>query len=203
MQKLRCNLLLEKGRPRYGWQRVTISNGGRAIGRAKKEWKNVYGGFGISSMVSRPSQRAHEMVYRCCSCTWHSTCSTTGPSVRACKCRNAGRQCTGCYCWDKLRNKGRLMPSPTTARGLLRHSSRGADPPTNNRCTTTPPIRLLTSLSLQAISAAGDRGRSAWGRASGRRATREVGGGGSGEARSKGWSGESGGSDATSDVGTE
>ena len=31
-----CNLRSEQGRPSYGWRRVAISNGGRAIGRAKK-----------------------------------------------------------------------------------------------------------------------------------------------------------------------
>ena len=41
------------------------------------------------------------------------------------------------------------------------------------------------------------------GGASGRRATREMGGGYTGEAESDGWSRESGGSDATSDAGTE
>ena len=51
--------------------------------------------------------------------------------------------------------------------------------------------------------AAGAGGRSAWGGESGHRATGEVGGRGAGEAGSEGWIGESGGSDATSDVGTE
>ena len=46
-------------------------------------------------------------------------------------------------------------------------------------------------------------GRSAWGGESGRKAPREVGRGGEEEAGSKGWSRESGGSDATSDAETE
>ena len=51
--------------------------------------------------------------------------------------------------------------------------------------------------------AAGAGGRSAWGGASGCRATREVGGGGVGDSGSEVWSGESEGSDATLDAGTE
>ena len=106
-----CDLQSEQGRPIYGWRRVAISDGGRAIGRAKKEGRNSYGGVGIFSTVSCPSRRAREMVKWCCSCTRHSTCSATGLSAQACKCRNAGRQCTGCHCWGKFRNQGRFMPS--------------------------------------------------------------------------------------------
>ena len=47
------------------------------------------------------------------------------------------------------------------------------------------------------------RDRSAWGRASGCRAPREVGRGGEGEDKSEGWSGEIRESDATSDEETE
>ena len=47
------------------------------------------------------------------------------------------------------------------------------------------------------------RGQERVGGASGRRAMREVGGGGAGEVESEGWIGGSGGSDATSDAGTE
>ena len=68
-------------------------------GGQKRKGETLMGGFGIVSTVSRPSRRARETVERCCSCTRHSTCSTSGPSARACRCRNAGRQCTGCYCW--------------------------------------------------------------------------------------------------------
>ena len=53
------------------------------------------------------------------------------------------------------------MPSPTTARGLLGHFPQGADPPATDQCATTPPVRLLTSLSLRAISTAGTGGRGA------------------------------------------
>ena len=182
-QELRCDLRSEQGRPSYGWRRVAISDGGRAIGRAKKEGRNSYGGFGIVSTVSCPSRRARETVERCCSCTRHSTCSTTGPSTRACECRNAGRKCTRCDCWGRCKNQGRFMPSSTTTRGLLGHLPRSMDPPANYRRATTPPVRFLTSSSLQAISAAGAGGRNAWVGASGRRATREVGGGGVGRKR--------------------
>ena len=51
--------------------------------------------------------------------------------------------------------------------------------------------------------AARAEGRSAWEGASGRRATREVGGGGAGGDKSEGWSRESEGSDATSNEGSE
>ena len=35
---------MEQGRPSYGWRCVELLNGGRAIGRAKKEGINSYGG---------------------------------------------------------------------------------------------------------------------------------------------------------------
>ena len=95
------------------------------------------------------------------------------------------------------------MPSPTTTRGLLRHFPRVADLPANDQHANTPPVRSPTSSSLQAILAAGAGGRSAWGGASDRMATREVGGGVAGEAESEGCSWESGGSNATSNAGTE
>ena len=198
-----CDIRSEQGRPSYGWWRVEISDGGRAIGRTKTEGRNSYGGFGNVSTVSRPSQRVRETFKRCCSCTRHSTCSTTGPSTRVCECRNAGQQCTGCYCWGRCKNWGRLMPSPTTTRGLLGHFPRGTDPPANDQRATTPPVRLRTSLSLREISAAGAGGRSAWAGASGRRATREAEGGGAGGDDSEGWSRESGSSDATFDTESE
>ena len=170
-------------------------------GGQKSKVETTTGGFGTSSTVSRPSRRAREIVERCCSCTRHSTCSTTRPSARACECQKAGRQCTGCYFWGKCRNKGPLMPSRTTAQGLLGHFPWGADPPSNDRRATTPPVRSPTSSSLRAILAARAGGRSAWGGASGRRGPRAVGRGGEGgEAKIEGWSG---GSDTTSDAETE
>ena len=89
-------------------------------GGRKRKGETPTGDFGIGSTVGRPSRRVREMVERCCSCTRHSTCSTTGPFSRTCQCRNAGRQCTGCYCWGKCRNKGWIMPSPPSSRGPLR-----------------------------------------------------------------------------------
>ena len=73
------------------------------------------------------------------------------------------------------------MPYPTTARGLLGHFPQDADPPAAEQRATNPPIRLPTSLSLQAISAAADGGRGAWGGASGRKGPREEGGRSAGE----------------------
>ena len=156
------------------------------LGGRKRKGETPMEEFGIVSMVCRPSRRAQDTVERCCSCTRHSTCSTTGPSVRACKCRNAGRQCKGCYCWGKCKNKGRLMPSPTITRGILGHFPRDADPTANDQRATTPTVRSPASLSLREILAAGDGGRSAWAGASGRRATREVGRGGVGGRRQQG-----------------
>ena len=112
----------------------------RPSGGQNRKGETPTGDFGIVSTVSCPSRRAREMVERCCSCTQHSTCSTTVPCARACKCRNTQKQYTGCYCWGKCKNKGRFMPSPSTTRGLLGHFPRGADPPANDPRVTTPPV---------------------------------------------------------------
>ena len=149
-----------------GYSMAAGPSGGR-----KRKGETPMEGFGIGSTVSRStSRRIRELVKRCCSCTRHSTCSTTGPSACACECHNAGRRYSGCYCWGRCKNRGRLMPSPTTARDLLGHFPRGADPPTTDQSATTPPARLPTSLSLRVISAAGAEGRGARGGASGARA---------------------------------
>ena len=178
-----------------------LSTAAGPLGGRKRKGETPTGEFVTSYTVSRSIRQAREMVERCCSCTRHSTCSAAGPSARACKCRNAGRQCTGCYLWGKCCNKGRLMPSPTTARVLLWHFPWGADPPANKPRATTPPVRSPTSLSLREILAAGDGGRSARGGASGRRGLREVGRGGEGgKAESKEWIG---GIDSASDADTE
>ena len=148
-----------------GYPTTAGSSGGR-----KSKGETPMGGFGICSTVSRPSsRRVHEPVERCCSCTRHSTCSTASPSARACKCRNAGRQCTDCYCWGHCKNQGWLMPSPTMARGLLGHFLHGADPPATDQRSTTPPVRLPTYFSLRAILAARARRSGARGRASDRK----------------------------------
>ena len=159
---------------------LRLSTAAGPPGGQKSKEETPTGEFGTSSIVSRSRRWARKMVEQCCSCTRHSTCSTTGPSARACEFRNAGRQCTGCYFWGKCHNKGRLMPSSTTARGLLGHFPQGADPPAIDPRVTTPPLRSPTSLSLREISAAGAGGRSARGEASGHRGPREVGRGGEG-----------------------
>ena len=140
-----------------------LSTAAGPSGGRKRKGETPMGEFGTSSTLNRSIRRAREMVKRCCSCIRHSTCSTKGPSARACECRNAGRQCTGCYCWGKCRNKGRLMPSPNTVQGLLGHFPQVADPPANDPRATTPPVQLPTSSSLRAILAAVDGGRSVWG----------------------------------------
>ena len=89
------------------------------------------------------------------------------------------------------------MPSPTITRGLLGLFPQDGDPPANNPRVTTQYVRLPTSLSLRAISAAGAGGRSARGGAICRRVPREEGRSGKGgEAESEGWSRRS---DGTSD----
>ena len=56
-----CNLLLEQGWPSYGWRRVGLSDGGRVIGRAKKEGINFYMGvwymFYVKSSVKQTGPR--------------------------------------------------------------------------------------------------------------------------------------------------
>ena len=172
---------------------------GSSEGR-KRKGETPTGGFGNVSTVSRPSRQAQDTVEHCCSCTRYSNCSTTGPSARACECRNAGWRCTGCYCWRRSKNRGRLMPSSTNTWGLLGHFPRGVDPPANDRRATTPPVRSPTSFSLRAISETGAGCKGTWTGASGRRATREVGRGGAGGDDSEGWSGESRSSDDISDT---
>ena len=44
VQDPRYNLRSEQGQPSYGWRCVKIIDGGQAIGRAKKEGRNSYGG---------------------------------------------------------------------------------------------------------------------------------------------------------------
>ena len=51
----------------------------------------------------------------------------------------------------------------------------GADLPATNQRATTPTVRSSTSLSLRAISAAGAKGRGAWGGASVHKGPREEG----------------------------
>ena len=137
-----CNLRSEQGWLSNGWRYVGLLDGGRVIRRVKTEGRNSYlGGVVICSTVSRPSsRRARKPVERCCSCTWHSTCSTAGPSARAYGFCNDGRQWTGCYCWVPCKNRGQLMPSPTMARGLLGHFPRGADPLASNQCVAPLPF---------------------------------------------------------------
>ena len=72
------------------------------------------------------------------------------------------------------------MLSPPTTRGLLGIFTRGADQPATDPGATTPPVRLPTSLFLQAILVTGVGGRSARGgraavRARGRRRGSEQG----------------------------
>ena len=131
------------------------------------------------SMVSQPAiYRSQEQVKRCCSCTSHSTCSTKETPEWACGCLKAGRYFTGYYCWNKCRNKGWLMPSPATARGLLGHFVCSADSPIVCQPTSTPPVRVPISSSLPVIS--GASGRGSWGRAGRQRSPWEGGRGGGG-----------------------
>ena len=59
VQDPRCDLRSEQGRPSYSWRRVAISDGARALGRAKKEGRNSYWGvwysfYGKSSKPTGP-----------------------------------------------------------------------------------------------------------------------------------------------------
>ena len=58
------------------------------------------------------------------------TCSTKVLSEKSCECRNAGKNCTGCYCWNKFWEKGWVMLSTTTERGILGHFVHGTELPT-------------------------------------------------------------------------
>ena len=147
------------------------------MGGQKRKVETPMEGFGICSTVSLLSSRRFcKPVERCCSCTWHTTCSTVVLYARVCECCNAGQQCTECYCWVYCKNQGRLRSSPTTVRGLLGHFLRGADPPTTDQRASTLPVRSPTSSSLWALLAAGAGGRGAQGGASGRRSPRDGGG---------------------------
>ena len=73
------------------------------------------------------------------------------------------------------------MPSPTTARVLLRLFLQGADLPATDQRVTIPPVRLPTYSSVRAILAAGDEGRGARGGVSGREGPRAEGGRSAGE----------------------
>ena len=114
--------------------------------RGQKRKGETPTGFDICSTVSCLSiRRISNPVERCCSCTWHSTYSTMGPSVRAFECHNAGQQCTTCYFWGRCKNSGRLMPSPTKMRVMLDHFLRGADTPATNQ-RASPPAHLITDI---------------------------------------------------------
>ena len=76
----------------------------------------------------------------------------------------------------QCKNRGGLMPSPTTSRGLLRHFPCGADLPATDQRGPTPPIRLPTSSFLRAILVAGAGGRGARGVSSGCRSPSYGGG---------------------------
>ena len=96
----------------------------------KKNGQTPMGGGGITSLVSIPSiKRAQEHIKRCFSCTSYLTCSAKGPSDQSCECRNVGQHYTRCYFWAKCKNKGQLMSSSATVRGLLGHFARNADQP--------------------------------------------------------------------------
>ena len=47
------------------------------LGGRKRKGENPTGEFSVGSTVSCPRRRVRGMVKRCCSCTQHSTCSTT------------------------------------------------------------------------------------------------------------------------------
>ena len=114
---------------------MRYSTATRPSGGRKQKGETPTGEFITGSMVSLPtSRRSQDLVERCCSCTRHSNYSTKGPSTCVCKCRNASRKCNGGSCWGRCKNRGRLLASPTTARGLLGLFQRGADLPATGQC---------------------------------------------------------------------
>ena len=154
-----------------------------SLGEQKRKGETPTGRFGISYTVICPyARRVYELVDRCCSCNRHSICSTMGPSTRVCKCRNAGRQCMGCYCWGRCKKKGWVILSPTTARVLIGHFPRGVEPATVIQCASPPPVWSPTYLSLWAILASRAMEGGAWGgtrgSAGGCKSLRGGGGGG-------------------------
>ena len=72
------------------------------------------------------------------------------------------------------------MLSPTMARGILRHFPHGLYPSTADQRALPPPVRFPTSLSLQAISAAGAGGQGARGGTGRHKIPRDGGGAGRG-----------------------
>ena len=122
------------------------STAARPSGGRKRKGENPTGEFSTGYTVSCSSRQVRELVKWCCSCTRHLICSTTVPSDRACKFRTASQQCMGRYCWGKCRNKGRLMPSPITARGLLGIFPRGADPPSRHQPVHNNPARTIAKI---------------------------------------------------------
>ena len=65
------------------------------------------------------------------------------------------------------------MLYPTTARGLLEHLTRGADPPTFDQSASPLPVRLSTYSSLRAVSVARYEGGGARGGAGRRKSLRD------------------------------
>ena len=55
LSSLRCDPL--KRRPSYGWRRVRLLDGSRAIGREKKEGRNYYGGVWYRFYISLPNKQ--------------------------------------------------------------------------------------------------------------------------------------------------
>ena len=90
------------------------------------------GKSGRDSTVSFSVRQDQKQIKWCCSCTRHSTCFAKGPSDRACECRNAGQTYTRCMFLGKCRNRGRLLPSLTTAVGLFGHFMRSAVQPASS-----------------------------------------------------------------------
>ena len=183
MREPRCDLQSEQVRPSYVWRRVGLIDGRWFIGRVKTEgrnshrgiWYMFYGklsiwqtgpksqssGFAVAPVTRPDLPRAH-------------------PHDRANEVTQAG-SAHWCYCWVGCKNRGRIMLSPTTSRGLLGHFPRGADLPAANQCVSPLTVRLLTYLSLRAILVARAGGGDARGGASRRRIPRDCGVGGRGE----------------------
>ena len=115
-------------------------------------------GCGTGSTVSMPIRRDRQQVGRFWDWTQHSTCSTSGPSDRACACCDAGSKCTSCMHWNNFKNQATLLPYPNMVRGLLGEFARGAA-----WTASYPPFRGAAGSPSETILTDGSGERGAWG----------------------------------------
>ena len=113
---------------------LDYSTTARPLRGGKGEGETTTGECSSSSTVSLSIYWNQKQTNRGYSCTRQLTCFTKGFSERVCECHNLVRTCTGCMFWGKCRNKVWLLPSPTTARGVLGNLARDAVRPASSPC---------------------------------------------------------------------